>query len=81
MGIRKRYSPDRRKGGVIMFYIGQKVVIDACCLERGMVGEIIAIDNSRPFPVKINVNSPIGLIQGLFKFEEFRPVPSAAKII
>ena len=64
-----------------MFYIGQKVVVDTCCLERGMVGEIIAIDASRPFPVKISINSPIGLIQSLFKFEELRPVPSTAKIM
>ena len=63
------------------FHVGQKVVIDTCCLERGMVGKIIAIDASRPFPVKISINSPIGLIQGLFKFEEFRPVPNTAKII
>lgn len=76
-------------GGLMNFYIGQKVIIDCDdvdyledrAIDNGMIGEVINIDPDKRYPVKVKVNSHIAPVECCFQFDELKPAPCSAKII
>ena len=76
-------------GGLMGFYIGQKVIIDCDdadylenrAVDNGMIGVILNINPDKRFPVKVNVNSNIAPVECSFRFDELKPAPCSAKII
>ena len=76
-------------GGLMGFYIGQKVIIDCddtdyletCAVDNGMVGVILNINPNKHFPVNVKVNSHIAPVECRFQFDELKPAPCSAKII
>lgn len=76
-------------GGLMGFYIGQKVIIDCDdadyledrAIDNGMIGEVININPDKRFPVKVKVNSHIAPVECCFQFDELKAAPCSAKII
>ena len=76
-------------GGLMGFYIGQKVIIDCddtdyletCAVDNGMIGVILNINPDKHFPVNVKVNSHIAPVECRFQFDELKPAPCSAKII
>ena len=76
-------------GGLMGFYIGQKVIIDCDdtdylenrAIDNGMIGVILNINPDKRFPVKVNVNSNIAPVECSFRFDELKPAQCSAKII
>ena len=76
-------------GGLMGFYIGQKVIIDCDdtdylenrAIDNGMIGVILNINPDKRFPVKVNVNSNIAPVECSFRFDELKAAPCSAKII
>lgn len=76
-------------GGLMGFYVGQKVIIDCNdteylenrAVDNGMVGEVIKVEPGRRFPVKVRVDSHIAPVECSFRFDELKPAPCSAKII
>lgn len=76
-------------GGLMGFYVGQKVIIDCDdadyledrAIDNGMIGEVINIDPDKRYPVKVKVNSHIAPVECSFRFDELKAAPCSAKII
>lgn len=77
------------EGGLMDFYVGQKVIIDCHdadylenrAIDNGMIAEIININPYERFPVRVKVNSNIAPVECRFQFDELKPAPCSAKII
>lgn len=82
-------TQQKGKGGLMDFYVGQKVIIDCDdtdylenrAIDNGMIAEIININPDKRFPVTVNVNSNIAPVECRFQFDELKPAPCSAKII
>ena len=81
-------TQQKGKGGMMDFYVGQKVIIDChdadymetIGIDNGTVGEVLGIYPSRHFPVTVKVDSRIRS-ECRFYFNELKPAQNTAKII
>lgn len=76
-------------GGMMDFYVGQKVIIDChdadymetIGIDNGTVGEVLDIYPRRHIPVIVKVDSRTGSVECRFYFNELKPAQNTAKII